>query len=283
MPPPPPVALHAAPDATRAEQPHRCFINGDRGCRVYGRPWTYARNPRRTRHAPVPPGLLPLRLDRTPPLDRRGPHHHGDAAHRGPHRHVHARPLHGDRQGRTADQRRRRALPARPVALRHGAQRRQGPPSRRPSGRQRRAHARRGPRRVHPRHGGGAEPREHRAHGRLAGTPRPPAGLLRRRHLRLEPRGRLLPAEPALDDRLRPRPRQAHRHATPAPSTRDRTRAYAGAGRTWTWPPSGQVRRTGGPAIPGSPLPSSAPRPATPLWGRRRTGGPPAPCRKEPP
>ncbi|WP_281257802.1 Imm21 family immunity protein [Streptomyces uncialis] len=36
------VAIHAAPSATRAEQPHRCFINDDRGCRVYGRRWTYA-------------------------------------------------------------------------------------------------------------------------------------------------------------------------------------------------------------------------------------------------
>ncbi|MFJ4877329.1 Imm21 family immunity protein [Streptomyces sp. NPDC088745] len=29
------VALHAAPSATRTEQSHRCFINDDRGCRIY--------------------------------------------------------------------------------------------------------------------------------------------------------------------------------------------------------------------------------------------------------
>ena len=49
----------------------------------------------------------------------------------------------------------------------------------------------------------------------LAGPARLLEGLLRRRRLRLGQRRGLLPATPALDDRLRPRRRQAHRQVTP--------------------------------------------------------------------
>ena len=57
-----------------------------------------------------------------------GAHPDRGAAHPDPHRHVHPRPVHRDGEGRAADQRCGRAFPARQVALRHGAQRRQGPP-----------------------------------------------------------------------------------------------------------------------------------------------------------